>query len=89
MAGILNARTIHLHDTEDRWNMTTNFIPKQGEVIVYDVDGNYSYERFKIGDGKTDIKDLPFTIESELKNFLIYDSDDDIFYIDAGNITEY
>ena len=29
-------------------------------MIVYDIDTNYNYERFKIGDGQTNVVDLPF-----------------------------
>lgn len=56
----LNARIVHKHDTEANWNKATNFIPKQGEIIVYDIDDNHSYERFKIGDGATNVNSLPF-----------------------------
>ena len=55
-----NARIVHKHDTEENWNKATNFIPKQGELIVYDNDSIYDYERFKIGDGITNVNDLPF-----------------------------
>lgn len=55
-----NSRIVHKHDTEANWNKATNFIPKQGEIIVYDIDSNYSYERFKIGDGVTKVTALPF-----------------------------
>ena len=56
----LNARIIHKHDTEANWQKATSFIPKQGELIVYDIDSTYSYERFKIGDGSTVVSSLPF-----------------------------
>lgn len=56
----INARIIHKHDTEANWNLATNFTPKQGEIIVYDVDDTYTYERFKIGDGVTNVTSLPF-----------------------------
>lgn len=59
----LNSRIINKHDTEANWTKATNFIPKQGETIVYDVDENYSYERFKIGDGTTLVNNLPFVID--------------------------
>lgn len=57
---------------------TNPFVPMQGEIIVYDIeiDTNgiilelpqgrtipYTYERFKIGDGKTNIIQLPFSDE--------------------------
>ena len=53
-------RIIQKHDIEANWNLATDFIPKQGEIIVYDIDENYTYERFKIGDGVTNVNDLPF-----------------------------
>lgn len=56
----INSRIQHKHDTEANWNKATNFSPKQGEIIVYDVDANYSYERFKIGDGIKKVNELPF-----------------------------
>lgn len=59
----LNARIIHKHDTEANWLKAENFIPKKGELIVYDKDVNYNYNRFKIGDGETFVNNLPFSIE--------------------------
>ena len=56
----LKTRIIHKHDTEAHWNLAENFIPKQGELIVYDIDDTHTYERFKIGDGKTLVSALPF-----------------------------
>lgn len=53
-------RIIQKHDIEANWNLATDFIPKQGEIIVYDIDENYTYERFKIGDGVTNVNNLPF-----------------------------
>ena len=57
---INNVRVINKHDTEANWLKATNFIPKQGELIVYDKDSTYNYERFKIGDGSTVVSSLPF-----------------------------
>lgn len=59
----LKARIVHKHDTEVNWLKATTFIPKQGEIIVYDIDDNYSYERFKIGDGVQNVNALPFCIQ--------------------------
>lgn len=56
---ILSTRIIHKHDIEANWN-DSSFIPKLGEIIVYDIDENYTYERIKVGDGQTDINSLPF-----------------------------
>ena len=64
----------HRHDIEANWN-ESEYIPIKGELVIYDIEvddeGNilslpsgrtapYLYERFKIGDGKTTIKDLHF-----------------------------
>lgn len=57
---MFNTRIIHKHDIEANWNKAVNFIPMQGEIIVYDIDETYNYERVKIGDGTTKINDLPF-----------------------------
>lgn len=57
----IKTRIIHKHDIEANWNLATNFTPKQGEIIVYDVDAIHAYERFKIGDGVTNVNSLPFS----------------------------
>lgn len=54
-------RAIQKHDIEVNWLKAVNFIPLQGEIIVYDIDENYDYERFKIGDGVTVVSSLPFS----------------------------
>lgn len=64
----IKSRIIHKHDLESNWILATNFTPKQGELIIYDIDDNHSYERFKIGDGKTNVNLLPFT-EDILKTY--------------------
>lgn len=58
----LNARLVNKHDIQSNWKKAANFIPMQGEIICYDVDENYTYERFKIGDGITNVNDLPFIV---------------------------
>lgn len=63
----LNLRIIHTHDTESNWNLCTEFVPKAGELIVYDVDDHYDYVRFKIGDGINTINDLPFNIDTTIE----------------------
>jgi hypothetical protein len=86
---IMNARVAHMHDVEANWNKTNGFIPKAGEVIAYDPDANYSYSRFKLGDGRTDVKVLPFTTEAALKTLLSYKDNIDCYIIDAGRISSY
>ena len=56
----LSTRIVHKHDIEANWLKAVNFVPKQGELVVYDIDDNYNYERVKIGDGVTTVSDLPF-----------------------------
>ena len=63
----LNSRIINKHDIEANWVKATNFIPKQGEIIVYDKDDNYNYPRVKIGDGVTTVVALPFIDDNTLQ----------------------
>ena len=60
---ILNGRIQQKHDTEVNWTKAANFIPKVGEIIVYDRDGLMDFERIKIGDGETTVNNLPFVFE--------------------------
>lgn len=60
----MNSRIQHKHDIEANWLKATNFIPKVGELIIYDPDNNYSYSRFKIGDGITLVNNLAFAVEN-------------------------
>lgn len=48
---------------EANWLKATNFTPLASEIIVYDSDENYNYPRIKIGDGETNINDLPFIVD--------------------------
>lgn len=57
----MKARIVHKHDTEANWLKATNFMPMKGELIIYDIDANYTYERFKIGDGTHSVNELPFS----------------------------
>lgn len=86
---LLKTRIIHKHDTEERWNNKGNFIPKQGEIIVYDRDEQYSYERMKIGDGITSISELPFVThlsQSELDNAIQNSLKNGNYSIDADTL---
>jgi hypothetical protein len=56
----LRTRLVNKHDIEANWLKATNFTPLQGELIVYDVDENCNYERIKMGDGVTNVNELPF-----------------------------
>ena len=57
---VLNTRVQQKHDIEANWLKAVNFIPKIGEVIVYDPDENHAAARVKIGDGERTVGQLPF-----------------------------
>lgn len=95
----VTTRIQHKHDLEVNWLKAVNFVPMQGELIIYDteVDANgqtltlptgrttpYTYERFKIGDGKTTVSNLNFAASSEADLRLV----EDLYtYADIGKIT--
>ena len=86
----IKTRIIHKHDSESNWT-SSNFIPNQGELIVYDIDENYNYERLKIGDGTTAVSNLPFvndievpTKTSQLENDSNFLSETDYIIFDGG-----
>ena len=57
----INVRLINTHDKETNWlGVESTFTPADGEFIIYSADDNYSYARYKIGDGKTTLDKLPF-----------------------------
>lgn len=60
----LKTRVVLKHDTEANWetagNATNPFIPKKGEVIIYDPDDTHTCSRQKIGDGIKNINELSF-----------------------------
>lgn len=87
MGDTIKSRIISTHDVEEIWNTRTAFIPKKGEIIVYDPDAKHPYSRFKIGDGLTTLLELPFTISSGISDFL--NIRDDVCYVDGGNIIDY
>lgn len=67
----MNVRVIQKHDTASAWANATGFIPKQGELIVYEADSTTPYPRFKVGNGVNIPNDLPFSdvqyvLDSEL-----------------------
>ena len=57
---VFQSRTIQKHDTAANWAKATGFSPFAGEVVVYLPDENCAYPRIKIGDGVTNVNDLPF-----------------------------
>lgn len=63
---ILKGRLVQKHDTAENWSKATSFVPKQGEVIIYDKDSTHSYERVKVGDGSTVVTSLPFIDDNKV-----------------------
>lgn len=69
------------NDTAAHWDTAgkNEFKPLRGEMIIYqstssDTESPTDYARFKIGDGKTDVNNLPFFMEGVNSR---YDSDTD------------
>lgn len=62
MSKTVKTRIQQKHDLEANWITAdkNGFVPLRGELIIYDTDNNYNYERFKIGDGVTTVQNLPF-----------------------------
>ena len=82
-----NARIQQKHDVEANWLKATTFIPKAGELIIYDVDSNNAAPRFKVCDGETVVSNLPFSndvIQQDITN--ITDSKADWNQIDETAI---
>jgi len=87
MPNTLNARVIHMHDVEANWLLAVNFIPKQGEIIVYDKDEQNDHIRLKVGDGVTAVTDLAFVTDNVLDKYVTWYND--IGFIDSGRISSY
>lgn len=53
-------------DVEAIWHgVAQNFVPLDGEMILYKPDSGHNYYRYKIGDGTTTIVNLPFQFDYE------------------------
>lgn len=73
----VSARVQHKHDTEVNWNKATTFIPKAGELIIYDIDSTHEFPRMKIGDGSTTVVNLKFIEDQKTSVQIIHwDSND-------------
>ena len=83
----LFARVVNIHDVEANWNQATTFVPRAGELVVYDVDSTHVYPRFKIGDGATSVVDLPFTIDATISDF--FGGASGTIYLNGGNVKDY
>lgn len=56
----VKARIQLKNDTEANWNKALNFVPLKGEIIIYSTDESHPFSRLKVGDGKTNVVQLPF-----------------------------
>ena len=65
----IKTRIINKHATAAVWD-NTDFVPLQGEWIIYDKDNDYPYERAKIGDGSKTVSELPFVDETYVDRFV-------------------
>ena len=61
----LKTRIQHKNGTPEEWSQATNFSPLKGELVVYNDATN---PRMKIGDGETNVNELPF-----INNAFTYD----------------
>lgn len=60
MANTIKTRIQLKCDTEENWNKALHFIPLKGEPIIYSTDEAHPFFRIKVGDGITNIIELPF-----------------------------
>ena len=54
-----NIKAIPFHGTAAEWE-NNDYVPKDGEIIIYDIDENYNYTRVKVGDGNNTAINLSF-----------------------------
>ena len=97
----LNTRIQHKTDTTENWLKAKSFSPLKGELIIYQDSDN---AQAKIGDGITNVNQLPFLfnipalliriedLEKKLSNF-IYDEETDTYTFQSnvnveGSISE-
>jgi hypothetical protein len=80
----VKARVSQLHKTEAEWLKLQDFVPLQGEFIVFDPDKQHCYARLKLGDGITKLQNLPFFIDSAIDDHTTKKRLDTV--IDGGRI---
>lgn len=73
-----NTRVQHKIDTYENWNKAENFIPLKGELIIYATnERGDSISAFKLGDGVTNVINLPFVYEEKAQvQFITWEADD-------------
>lgn len=72
---VIKTRISLKSDTQANWDRQNNFIPLEGEIIIYTADDSHHYSRLKVGDGNTTVTVLPFidagTINGEMLSDVI------------------
>lgn len=58
---LIQTRIVHKHAQEADWD-DASLVPLQSELLIYDSDDNHNFPRFKLGDGTSLAKDLPFLL---------------------------
>jgi len=74
------------NDTEAHWDLAKNFIPKQGEVIIYSTDDSHPFSRLKVGDGNTSVINLPFIGSHNINNVILEETYNDLPSIGNSNM---
>lgn len=64
-----NCRVMNKSDIEANWKSKSDFIPLNGEMIIFTQGEDYNHARIKIGDGVTEVNTLPF-IDDALQSSL-------------------
>lgn len=60
----LRGKAVFKHETEADW-LKSNYVPEDGEMVLYDEDKDHKQKRIKYGNGKDKVKDLPFAQAEE------------------------
>ncbi len=69
----IDALVCNKHDTASNWNndLAKNYVPKAGEILIYDPDSTNEFPRFKVGNGIDKIDNLPFVAGTYANNILM------------------
>lgn len=83
----IKTRIINKHATAAVWDTKTTFVPLQAELIIYDTDATHSFERYKIGDGKTPVTQLPFLVNPHTHEFTGVEGKATANYTPTGSVS--
>lgn len=97
MSKVIRGRIQSKRDTTANWNATQNFIPLDGEIIVYTDYYGENTPAIKVGDGKTIVQELGLLgFEPKWDSFpirfiedLSEDGKEEILYINTTNASAY